>query len=302
MDRAWKAASALLIGLLTLACGPNYKSGETQCADDGSCPAGYSCAQRRCYLYGELPTGAGGSNGGGGRSGAGGATAAPTCDTDEVFCPARGGASQGCWRADTDCSTLIKCGTEVHACPRGEIWDCRYVTCSKTDTTCSDKEYPQYCPARGQLGAQCWGGGTDCGSIVSCAGRPRGCEAGYTFDCAQDKCVSRCTDPASPQYCPARAGVEELCIPAENDCATTVKCAARFGSCPSSDQQYDCAANRCNCKDPTKPQVCPAVGELPAACWPTGVDCSTTKQCADKTKINACPTGKRVDPATCTCV
>jgi hypothetical protein len=47
-----------------------------------------------------------------------------------VYCPARGGATPGCWDSGTDCSTVVHCNGEDHACGRGFKYDCASDTCN----------------------------------------------------------------------------------------------------------------------------------------------------------------------------
>ncbi|MGZ3418109.1 MAG: hypothetical protein ACXVEE_09615 [Polyangiales bacterium] len=120
------------------------------------------------------------------------------------YCKAHDGVPEGCWPSTTACSTTTKCsdGTQ-HACRSSSFtYDCTTSTCK-----CADPKYPVYCPALGDVPANCWSTGTLCGSVANCSGTYHSCtSSGYHYDCTKSTCVADSTggtggstscDPAS---------------------------------------------------------------------------------------------------------
>jgi len=113
--------------------------------------------------------------------------------------------------------------------------------------TCTSQTFPVYCPALNGAPANCWTAGTNCSSVVSCAGTLRSCSSQAQtdfYDCAISSC-RRCADP-NPQACPARGTVPAGCWPNGIFCSTVTDCGGGlvFG-CYDPSLIFDCVSGLC---------------------------------------------------------
>jgi hypothetical protein len=108
----WTYALALL-----LSCSPDYKSGSTKCASDGTCPSGFVC---------------GGASSAGAPDVCYNANVAECTSPYNYYCPSSG----TCWEGGVACSTVKDCGGgKVSACEHeGYTVDCSSDKCVKIGT------------------------------------------------------------------------------------------------------------------------------------------------------------------------
>ena len=114
-------------------------------------------------------------------------------ETDGVICsnpefPQYCAISDSCWQADISCSTIVNCSGTYEACSSStEYVDCENHLC--LPASCTDPDYPQYCPARGDIRPSCWTLGTACSTIADCDGEYVAClSASERVDCSNRTC------------------------------------------------------------------------------------------------------------------
>ena len=157
-----KRSFVLLLALL--GCGPNFESGKTQCSDKLECPGGYTCGSEQ---KGGTPLCYSQTNCGGK---AFFCKWANVCAAGPAQCPdsSGGGGSPG--------------GSSVTG-----------------PSSCTDAQYPVYCPALGSTPAGCWEANTDCSTAATCSdGVPHACTTGRKVYCAGQQC---CVPPAAGGEC-----------------------------------------------------------------------------------------------------
>ncbi len=113
---------------------------------------------------------------------------------------------------------------------------------------CLTQTFPIYCPALNGVPSNCWSAGTNCNTIVSCAGVYKSCfgqaQTDY-YDCTQLMCL-RCSG-AGPMACPGLGTVPPQCWPANTACSTVTDCGAgRYEGCSDPALSVDCTALTCN--------------------------------------------------------
>jgi hypothetical protein len=301
------------------ACAPEYRSGMTGCAA-GSCPAGFECVNKVCYLPSDRPGGVSatdaapvpvGNDGGAPRA----PDASPAVTRDScraptpIFCEARGGVPASCQRDRLDCATAISCPDGVRACRKDAVASCQYRAdyCDGRDPVCTVASHPVRCPAMGDIGPGCWTPNTDCSSRKACGDEiySRACAPGQTVDCRYrvDSCTPGrpCSD-AFPKSCPGMGEIgPDECWTADIDCSTRVYCEADGAviACPAGgtpDCKYDvdyCFPTETCAGD--FPQLCPALDRFGPGCWGPNTDCSTRTVCDDRPRVRSCAKGFKVD-------
>jgi hypothetical protein len=284
-------AIALLFTCLLASCSADFQSGVTKCSATGTCPEGFTCntATKLCTTPGgnqgpvgtdaSVPSGTGGSNGTptgtGGAKGTGGTTTTPgtggttptpdagpppplTCTDPEhpVACPSAAGGS--CAPAGSDCSTIMKCGTDPDpfVCKTGEVVNCQYAMsnpCSPKNNMCPtgrDPSKTQFCPAKGGAGPLCASTNADCATLMVCPFGPILCAKGNVADCKYqaNPCgpasAAGCSDPQFPKFCPALGAVGPGCFSATTDCSTVAVCGDDIAACGTGFHP-DCAMGKC---------------------------------------------------------
>lgn len=233
--------SFISLAAVVAACSPDYESGKTRCSPDLRCPEGFVCTLGVCVLPGSTP-----AAGDGGQdalvAGPGADAGADTGGLDAVadsLVIADASPADAVWAGDvpggqggTDARVGAAMDAGVDASPAG---------------SCTDPMFPVPCPARAGVPAACWSAGTDCTTVTLCGTEEKACRTGFTFDCAQNKCVvAMCTsNPEKPQYCPARGAYSGGCWSATTACSTIVECGEDIYACNSPDRVADCVADQC---------------------------------------------------------
>ncbi|HET6150772.1 MAG TPA: hypothetical protein VFH68_24760 [Polyangia bacterium] len=113
--------------------------------------------------------------------------------------------------------------------------------------TCTTQTFPVYCPALNGAPADCWTGGVNCNTVVSCAGSSHSCfgqaQNAY-YDCPTLQCRF-CSDPL-PQGCAARGTVPASCWPNGIACSTVTDCGGGlFLGCYDPSLILDCFSELC---------------------------------------------------------
>ena len=187
---------------------------EFQACPSGSGGAGGSSGNGGAGGFGG---GSGGSSGGGGSGGAGaggggtGGTGGSggtggNCPTQHPYHCA---SSDTCWKADMDCATVTKCGTDWVGCTalesqKNEAVDCTFGACVATPATCAgDASYPTFCPGSSGAFPSCWSSGTACNTVVYCngAGGKSCSSATQTVDCVANKCLTPKSSESTDAAC-----------------------------------------------------------------------------------------------------
>ncbi len=89
-----------------------------------------------------------------------------------------------------------------------------------------------------------------------------------------------CADTSHPVGCRARGGAAASCWTSGTSCLTVTNCSDGAHACTSASETYDCTRAGCfSCSAADGPLYCPALGAVPAACWPAGIVCSTVVAC-----------------------
>lgn len=130
--------------LALLGCGPNFQSGKTKCSDSLECPGGYTCGSEQ---LGGIPV-------------CYAESLAPCAGTTPFFCK---------W--------ANVCAPGPTQCPSGG-------TTPSGPESCTDPDFPAYCPALGGAPAGCWETDTDCTSVTSCGGVASACAPGKKIYCS----------------------------------------------------------------------------------------------------------------------
>ena len=81
-----------------------------------------------------------------------------------------------------------------------------------------------------------------------------------------------CTVVGYPMACPALGTVPAGCWPQGTACSTVTTCSdGLYYACSGAGEIYDCATATCVCgPNSAYPVSCPAIGTIPASCWPSG--------------------------------
>jgi hypothetical protein len=159
---------------------PRCPSGETLCQVEGEprCVAGGADCSTAIECDGSLR-----ACGAGGRSFCGVHQGFACCTaTHPVFCDVEG-PDGACWTEGTDCGTVVHCRFQWRACEAGYIPSCGEVR----GFACCGGDHTVFCDIDGPDG-ECWSSGTDCSTVVECAGEWVACHPGYSYDCTAKEC------------------------------------------------------------------------------------------------------------------
>lgn len=105
-------------------------------------------------------------------------------------------------------------------------------------------EFPEFCPASGDVPASCWTEGAQCATTTNCDGDLIACSFDILHvDCSTKSC--ECADPAFPDFCPPLGDVPASCWSEGVACGTVVDCGGDLHACSSSDYVYDCDSQTC---------------------------------------------------------
>jgi hypothetical protein len=219
-----------------------------------------------------------------------------------------------------ECKSVTFCHGEagaIHSCEPGKWYSCQAKACVAVAAPCAtDPRFPQACPARGTAEASCATPYQDCATATKCATRVFAVDTDETVSCQYanfntpvgNKCPTS-RNPSLSKFCPAGAGAGPSCYRPNADCATLTMCNGKPAMCTIG-TKVDCRYPNCTPIDlkcptfgfPEFSKFCPAQGGVGPGCYWSDTDCSTVVNCPTEGTYGACPTGKKWDCATGTCI